>query len=117
MKDCLGASESTEAVHKGFNGTALEVCVKKAAASADIRKALDICGQVVATAQEEYLSCKENRCSQDYLVGFQHVQKAFSLMFSSTYNISDLSLHHQLVLLSVYLLEKEATAPSELEVF
>lgn len=119
--------------HQGFHPVALELCSRKVASMGDFRKALDLCRLTVERAEKDYFDnllsknseqfvpsnhSKENeidgynidikQSSIIHLVGFQHVQQAISLIFGSSLmqTMIDLNLHHQLVLISIYVISK-----------
>lgn len=118
--------------HQGFHPVALELCSRKVASMGDFRKALDLCRLTVERAEKDYFDnllsknseqfvpsnhAKENEIdnyndikpsSLIHLVGFQHVQQAISLIFGSPLmqTMADLNLHHQLVLISIYVISK-----------
>ncbi len=102
--------------HQGFHPVAMELCARKVASMGDFRKALDLCRLTVERAEKDYFDhllessnpLNEN-ASKSYLVQLSHVQQAISLTFGSPLIqvMMDLNLHHQLVLMSIYLISTQ----------
>ena len=91
--------------HLGFHPLALELCCRKFSATGDVRKIFDILCLAVDLAESEYVASDV----PSHLVSYSHIQQVTTPTFGkmTTTQFIELPLQHQVILLSVLLLEIE----------
>lgn len=104
--------------HSGFHHVALELCARKVASSGDIRQLLDLCLTTLEFAEIDYKANGHIKSDEHlpFLVRIEHVSKAMARLYgptSSHTSIKDLQLQHQLVLMAIFLLQKDDLDISE----